>query len=82
MSLYMKHKVLVVTSQERPNATQKEQKTPRKTNFCERSDSVIKPRENLVEMYKIIKGVDFTVHSEYQDRKHIFKRHGLGINEG
>lgn len=53
MSLYMKHKVLVVTSQERPNATQKEQKTPRKTNFCERSDSVIKPRRTWWKCIKL-----------------------------
>lgn len=33
-------------------------------------------------IYKIIKDVGFTVHSEYQYRAERLKRHSLKINEG
>lgn len=50
----------------RPVQLKKEQRTIKeKKDFCERSDAIIRFWEDLLEMYKIMEGMDFTVHSEY-----------------
>ena len=52
-------KVPTVTSQDVDRGQIKEKKT------CASSDTVIRSWEDLLEMYKIMEGIDFTVHSEH-----------------
>lgn len=42
----------------------KEQKITKEKDFHERSINVERSWENLVEMYKIMRGMEITVHSE------------------
>lgn len=57
----------------------KQQRTIKENDPPKRSDNIMR---SWIDMYKIMRGVEYTVHSEHQYRRPMFKTHGLGTNEG